>query len=69
MTRTTYLGFPRIGQRRELKRALETYWRDGHAAPLLALHFLYQNQTDNCEFNKGGQSMMLQFDFAPLESS
>ena len=35
----------------------------------LALHFLYQNQTDNCEFNKGGQSMMLQFDFAPLESS
>ena len=35
MTRTTYLGFPRIGQRRELKRALETYWRDGHVAPLL----------------------------------
>jgi 5-methyltetrahydropteroyltriglutamate--homocysteine methyltransferase len=35
MTRTTYLGFPRIGQRRELKRALETYWRDSHAAPLL----------------------------------
>ena len=35
MTRTTYLGFPRIGQRRELKRALETYWREGHATPLL----------------------------------
>ncbi len=35
MTRVTYLGFPRIGRRRELKRALETYWRDGDAAPLL----------------------------------
>jgi 5-methyltetrahydropteroyltriglutamate--homocysteine methyltransferase len=35
MTRTTYLGFPRIGRRRELKRALENYWRDGDAAPLL----------------------------------
>jgi len=35
MTRTTYLGFPRIGRRRELKRALETYWRDGDAAALL----------------------------------
>lgn len=36
MTLTTYLGFPRIGRRRELKRALETYWRDGDAASLLA---------------------------------
>jgi 5-methyltetrahydropteroyltriglutamate--homocysteine methyltransferase len=35
MTRTTYLGFPRIGRRRELKRALETYWQDNNAAPLL----------------------------------
>jgi 5-methyltetrahydropteroyltriglutamate--homocysteine methyltransferase len=36
MTLTTYLGFPRIGQRRELKRALETYWRDGDAHALQA---------------------------------
>jgi 5-methyltetrahydropteroyltriglutamate--homocysteine methyltransferase len=35
MTHTTYLGFPRIGRRRELKRALENYWRDGNATPLL----------------------------------
>ena len=35
MTHTTYLGFPRIGRRRELKRALENYWRDGDATPLL----------------------------------
>ncbi|GFZ92700.1 5-methyltetrahydropteroyltriglutamate--homocysteine S-methyltransferase [Dyella caseinilytica] len=35
MTSTTYLGFPRIGRRRELKRALETYWQDGNATPLL----------------------------------
>jgi 5-methyltetrahydropteroyltriglutamate--homocysteine methyltransferase len=35
MTHTTYLGFPRIGRRRELKRALENYWRDGDAASLL----------------------------------
>lgn len=35
MTRTTYLGFPRIGRRRELKRALENYWRDGNGTPLL----------------------------------
>ncbi|MEY2151915.1 5-methyltetrahydropteroyltriglutamate--homocysteine S-methyltransferase [Rhodanobacter sp. 115] len=35
MTRTTCLGFPRMGRRRELKRALETYWRDGNAAALL----------------------------------
>ncbi len=27
MTSITYLGFPRIGRRRELKRALESYWR------------------------------------------
>jgi len=32
----TYLGFPRIGRRRELKRALETYWRDDNADVLLA---------------------------------
>ena len=35
MTRTTCLGFPRMGRRRELKRALETYWRDGNATALL----------------------------------
>jgi 5-methyltetrahydropteroyltriglutamate--homocysteine methyltransferase len=35
MTHTTYLGFPRIGRRRELKRALENYWQDGDAKPLL----------------------------------
>lgn len=35
MTHTTYLGFPRIGRRRELKRALENYWRDGNATALL----------------------------------
>jgi 5-methyltetrahydropteroyltriglutamate--homocysteine methyltransferase len=35
MTRITYLGLPRIGQRRELKRALELYWRDGNATALL----------------------------------
>jgi 5-methyltetrahydropteroyltriglutamate--homocysteine methyltransferase len=35
MTHTTYLGFPRIGRRRELKRALENYWREGDAKPLL----------------------------------
>ena len=35
MTHTTYLGFPRIGRRRELKRALENYWRDGNAIALL----------------------------------
>ncbi|HEV7778707.1 MAG TPA: 5-methyltetrahydropteroyltriglutamate--homocysteine S-methyltransferase [Luteibacter sp.] len=27
MTSITYLGFPRVGRRRELKRALESYWR------------------------------------------
>ena len=35
MTRTTCLGLPRIGRRRELKRALESYWRDGNATALL----------------------------------
>ncbi|MGC1548003.1 MAG: 5-methyltetrahydropteroyltriglutamate--homocysteine S-methyltransferase, partial [Rhodanobacter sp.] len=35
MTRITYLGFPRMGRRRELKRALETYWQDGKASSLL----------------------------------
>ncbi|WP_049621127.1 5-methyltetrahydropteroyltriglutamate--homocysteine S-methyltransferase [Frateuria defendens] len=35
MIHTTHLGFPRIGRRRELKRALETYWRDGERQPLL----------------------------------
>jgi 5-methyltetrahydropteroyltriglutamate--homocysteine methyltransferase len=35
VTHTTYLGFPRIGRRRELKRALETYWQDGNASALL----------------------------------
>ncbi|MCP4515897.1 MAG: 5-methyltetrahydropteroyltriglutamate--homocysteine S-methyltransferase, partial [Delftia sp.] len=35
MTRTTCLGFPRMGRRRELKRALETYWHDGNATALL----------------------------------
>ncbi|HTV87191.1 MAG TPA: 5-methyltetrahydropteroyltriglutamate--homocysteine S-methyltransferase [Dyella sp.] len=34
MSLTTYLGYPRIGRRRELKRALETYWRDGDGAAL-----------------------------------
>nr|WP_239537591.1 5-methyltetrahydropteroyltriglutamate--homocysteine S-methyltransferase [Dyella mobilis] len=29
------MGFPRIGRRRELKRALETYWQDGNASALL----------------------------------
>ena len=37
MPHVTYLGFPRIGQRRELKRALEAYWNGGAtAAELLA---------------------------------
>ncbi|PZQ12565.1 MAG: 5-methyltetrahydropteroyltriglutamate--homocysteine S-methyltransferase [Rhodanobacter denitrificans] len=35
MTRVTNLGFPRIGAKRELKRALEAYWRgDSSAAHL-----------------------------------
>lgn len=37
MNITTYLGFPRIGRRRELKTALENYWRDpAQAEALLA---------------------------------
>lgn len=37
MAQVTYPGFPRIGLKRELKRALETYWRgDTAAADLLA---------------------------------
>ncbi|KJV37262.1 5-methyltetrahydropteroyltriglutamate--homocysteine S-methyltransferase [Luteibacter yeojuensis] len=37
MPHVTYLGFPRIGRRRELKRALEAYWKgDASSADLLA---------------------------------
>ena len=37
MTLVTFSGFPRIGLKRELKRALESYWRgDSHAETLLA---------------------------------
>jgi len=36
MIHTTCLGFPRIGRRRELKHALETFWRDGDRDALLA---------------------------------
>ena len=37
MTRSSNLGFPRIGLRRELKKALESYWKgDGDAAALHA---------------------------------
>ncbi len=32
MVKTTNLGFPRIGRRRELKRALESYWK-GQSSP------------------------------------
>ncbi|UPG95143.1 5-methyltetrahydropteroyltriglutamate--homocysteine S-methyltransferase [Luteibacter aegosomatissinici] len=32
MPHVTYLGFPRIGRRRELKRALEAYWKGESAA-------------------------------------
>lgn len=32
MTIVTPLGFPRIGPKRELKRALEAYWRGDHSA-------------------------------------
>ena len=36
MSLVTYSGFPRIGLKRELKRALESYWRgDSHAQNLL----------------------------------
>ncbi len=36
MSTVTNLGFPRIGARRELKRALEKYWRDESSADELA---------------------------------
>jgi len=37
MTLVTFSGFPRIGLKRELKRALESYWRgDSPAQTLLA---------------------------------
>jgi len=36
MSLVTHLGFPRIGLKRELKRALEAHWRDN--APVEALH-------------------------------
>ena len=35
MTTVTNLGFPRIGIKRELKRALEAYWRGAHTADQL----------------------------------
>jgi 5-methyltetrahydropteroyltriglutamate--homocysteine methyltransferase len=35
MTHVTYLGFPRIGRRRELKRALESHWRGESTAQTL----------------------------------
>ena len=34
MTRSATLGYPRIGPRRELKKALEAYWADGNAQAL-----------------------------------
>ena len=34
MTSSATLGYPRIGPRRELKKALETYWVDGNADAL-----------------------------------
>jgi 5-methyltetrahydropteroyltriglutamate--homocysteine methyltransferase len=38
MPHVTYPGFPRIGRRRELKRALETHWKgDSPASDLLAV--------------------------------
>ena len=37
MPHVTYLGFPRIGRRRELKRALESHWKgETSASDLLA---------------------------------
>jgi 5-methyltetrahydropteroyltriglutamate--homocysteine methyltransferase len=50
MTTVTNLGFPRIGARRELKRALESYWRgescaaelQANAAELRARHWQLQ---------------------------
>ncbi len=35
MSITTCLGLPRIGRRRELKRALEACWKDGDTGALL----------------------------------
>ena len=35
MTIVTNLGFPRMGARRELKQALEAYWRDNSQRPAL----------------------------------
>ncbi len=35
MTLTSTLGYPRIGPHRELKAALETFWKDGAETPLL----------------------------------
>ena len=35
MSLVTCLGFPRIGLKRELKRALEAHWRDGTSSTLL----------------------------------
>ena len=34
MTSSATLGYPRIGPRRELKKALEAYWADGDAKAL-----------------------------------
>jgi 5-methyltetrahydropteroyltriglutamate--homocysteine methyltransferase len=52
MTSVTNLGFPRIGARRELKHALESYWRDetdaaqlqATAAALRARHWQLQHE-------------------------
>ncbi|MEE9254662.1 MAG: 5-methyltetrahydropteroyltriglutamate--homocysteine S-methyltransferase, partial [Pseudomonadales bacterium] len=52
MTRAANLGFPRIGAKRELKRATEAYWKgatdaaDLHAkaARLRARHWMLQNE-------------------------
>ena len=35
MPHVTYPGFPRIGRRRELKRALESHWKGETAANAL----------------------------------
>ncbi len=36
MVRSAVLGYPRMGPDRELKKALETYWKDRDSRPLLA---------------------------------
>ena len=54
MITTHNLGFPRIGQRRELKFALENYWRgdsaldelEQQAAELRRQHWQQQGQLD-----------------------